>query len=41
MYDTVAVQHVKEWTVLEYLRNIVTVRERKEQKKKKYHEDKL
>jgi len=34
MYDTVAVQHVKEWTVMEYLQNIVTVRERKEQKKK-------
>jgi hypothetical protein len=33
MYHTVAVQHVKEWTVVEYLQNIVIVRERKGGKK--------
>jgi len=33
MYHTVAAQYLKEWIVMEYLQNSITVRERKEQKK--------
>jgi hypothetical protein len=40
MYHTVAVQHVKERAVMEYLPNILLKKERKE-RKKEIHIDKL